>query len=680
MFSVCSVDDLSIPGEVVCEAETKKQIKMWFSPRSGKMRFVLKRRPKKPQQAVTSKDSKPHDPTSAYDFFPSPPHEKLLTEAKKSQPKCKKKPRKKTLTDINQQWGLVMGSQKNTTCGHEKESSGQTKEKLVSFCSQPLVIPSPNPESTSRDKSVMKMKLAWNESELDMGVIVCGKPTEKNSNDNLPYTCDISEENPTSEECLLSGGEMSLLKRGRQQTGSPTSLSKRSRRKEQSPSGDSFHSDILPKQASEESRNKTSPTTDCISSSPSTLIASALLTQRNPEDFQSARSPILPETPPISSNPARKEAQQVVPFSNKSPHNLSAKRNRKGETLLHVASIEGNLPAVEHLLKSGADPNVKDYAGWTPLHEACHHGHKEAVELLLQHGALLNATGYQNDVPLHDAVKNGHTRIVELLLLRGASRDAVNIFGQRPMDYAETEEMKSLLMLPVKNESSSITQCAEQINLNNPRDGPIVLLGSGLDPIQQQLLSKLAAVLKAKICTTFNSAVTHVVIPEYPVRSTMKCMLAVLTGCWILTLKWVEACLQTGAREQEEKYEIDGGPQRGRLNKEQLLPKLFDGCYFYFLGTFKEHNKDGLKELVKTGGGQILARKPKSDNDVTQTINTIAYHAEINSDQSFCTQYIIYDGSSSYNPEKIRQGKVWEVPAKWLIDCVVSFQLLPVKK
>lgn len=29
------------------------------------------------------------------------------------------------------------------------------------------------------------------------------------------------------------------------------------------------------------------------------------------------------------------------------------------------------------------------------------------------------------------------------------------------MDYAETEKMKSLLMLSVNNESSTVTQCAE---------------------------------------------------------------------------------------------------------------------------------------------------------------------------------------------------------------------------
>uniref|UniRef100_A0A8D0H1I2 BRCT domain-containing protein n=1 Tax=Sphenodon punctatus TaxID=8508 RepID=A0A8D0H1I2_SPHPU len=141
----------------------------------------------------------------------------------------------------------------------------------------------------------------------------------------------------------------------------------------------------------------------------------------------------------------------------------------------------------------------------------------------------------------------------------------------------------------------------------------------------------------------------------------------------------VETSLRAGAQEQEEKYEACNGAQRGRLNREHLFPKLFDGCYFYFLGTFKYHSSNDLKELVKAGGGHILMRKPKSDNDVTQTINTVAYHAEPSSDQSFCTQYIIYDATSKYNPDKIRQGKVWEAPSNWLIDCVMSFQLLPVK-
>ncbi|KAH0621710.1 hypothetical protein JD844_023301 [Phrynosoma platyrhinos] len=730
VFSPGSGGNRSAPEEKACVPGMKKEIKMWFSPRSRKMRFTLKRRSQKPE-AVVDKGNQPHALTSTYDFISSPPQE-TFGEEKKHQPKCKKKLRKKTLKDINQQWGLLERRRKNIS-GYPKDSSSEIKANLVSFCSQTVVIPSPDLKCTSEKRSVQ------NESELHTGGSTSVKTTSKSNS-----MCDFTEESLTSEECLFSRN--SATKRGRQLTGSPTSLRKRSKRKEQNIQGRSSLLKKLPGQSPQNLHGKTSPTFDAVRSSRSG-ITSAL---KNSEGFQCASGETFPGTPLKSNNVTQKGTQQTE-ASSKKPNNSSLKRNHKGETLLHIASIEvslkfgskppnalestgkrmiltseqdsrcdikvifkycvdviqkekekgtgkekekeeeeeeeeerkpgsvGDLSSVEHLLKSGADPNVKDYAGWTPLHEACNHGHKEIVELLLQHGALLNATGYQNDLPLHDAVKNGHMSIVELLLSHGASRDAVNIFGRKPVDYAETEEMKLILMLSSKNKSS-VTHCGEQVNRNHPREGPVVLLGSGLGPAKQQLLSKLAVVLKGSICMEFNSTVTHVIIPEHPVRSTMKCMMAVLTGCWILTFKWVEVCLQMGAREIEEKYEIDGGPRRGRLNKEQLLPKLFDGCYFYFLGVFKEHNKDDLKELVKAGGGQILLRKPKSDNDVTQAINTIAYHADINSDQSFCTQYIIYDGSSHYTPEKIRQGKVWEVPSKWLIDCVMSFQLLPVKQ
>ena len=93
--------------------------------------------------------------------------------------------------------------------------------------------------------------------------------------------------------------------------------------------------------------------------------------------------------------------------------------------------------------------------------------------------------------------------------------------------------------------------------------------------------------------------------------------------------------------------------------------------------TFKHHPKDNLIKLVTAGGGQILIRKPKPDSDVTQTINTVAYHAKPDSDQRFCTQYIIYEDLSNHRPERVQLGKVWMAPSSWFIDCVMSFELLP---
>ncbi|NXE26733.1 BARD1 protein, partial [Ardeotis kori] len=672
-----STEDMCTPTDSDLGKKNKKeQIKMWFSPRSRKIRCVLNKR-----EPETKSSDLCQDTSSVYDFFPSPPHEKPSKATKKPTQRQSKRMKKKHLADINKAWSLGKPEQK----GRVDEKT--PKEKCVTICSQPVVLCTPepnNPEETLQQESVKEADSSKNMENMEVSAQV--KSSEKKDNSEVVCPAQVSKEKNCATDTLLSlENETTPLKRGREQSRLPvTSQSKRPRRSERSSTGKpSRQADCLEElpQGCPDSPATEHKTPLQISSSVSKLTDSVMKT-RSSAVSQAINSPSLSK-PPSTPSTSKTCNQVGIPHSPsvlKSPGgNTIARRNYKGETLLHLASIKGDLAAVEQLLKNGADPNVKDNAGWTPLHEACNHGHREVVELLLQYKALVNTTGYQNDSPLHDAVKNGHVSIVELLLLHGASRDAVNIFGLRPVDYVESEKMKSVLMLPVKNESFSLNQPSQTLSPSQSRDGPLGVLGSSLSSEQQKLLNKLATVLKARRYTEFNSRVTHLVIPDVPLPSTVQCMMAVLTGCWVLKFGWVQACLQTAAREQEEKYEIQGGPQRGRLNREQLLPKLFDGCYFYFLGSFKRHQKTDLVELVKTAGGQILVRQPKPDSDVTQTINTVAYHAESTSDQRFCTQYVIYDVSSKFKPEKIRQGKVWMAPSSWLIDCVMSFQLLPVK-
>ncbi|NXW60912.1 BARD1 protein, partial [Eurystomus gularis] len=669
-----SAEDALTPTDPDLGKKNKKeQIKMWFSPRSRKIRCVLNK-----SQPKTKSDGLCQDTSSVYDFFPSPPHEKPSKPTKKPTQTQNKKMKKKHLADINKVWSLEKAEPKG---GVEEKTP---KEKCVTICSQPVVLCTPEPDGSEETLEQESIKEADSRKKTEDGEILPQvKSSEKKDDSEVLCPAQVSKEEKCATETSLSiENETTPLKRGRDQSRLlETPRSKRSRQSERSSTGKSgrqAHSLEKGPQHSPISPASEHRTPVQISSSVSKLTDTAMKT-RSSAVFQAINSPSLPKSPstPNTSNSCNEVRSPSVL---KSPGgNTIARRNHKGETLLHVASIKGDLAAVEQLLKNGADPNVKDNAGWTPLHEACNHGHKEVVELLLQHKALVNTTGYQNDSPLHDAAKNGHVNIVELLLLHGASRDAVNIFGLRPVDYAESEEMKSVLMLPAKNESFSLKEPSEALSPSQPRDGPLGILGSNLSAEQQKLLNKLATILKAQRCTEFNSRVTHLVIPDVPLPSTVKCVMAVLTGCWVLKFEWVRACLKTTVREQEEKYEIQGGPQRGRLNREQLLPKLFDGCYFYFLGSFKRHQKSDLVELVKAGGGQILVRQPKPDSDVTQTINTVAYHAESASDQRFCTQYVIYDVSSKFKPEKIRQGKVWMAPSSWLIDCAMAFQLLPVQ-
>ncbi|NWS37460.1 BARD1 protein, partial [Probosciger aterrimus] len=670
-----STEGMSTPTtSKVGQKNKKEEIKMWFSPRSRKIRCIVNK-----SHTKTKSDDLFQDMFSVYDFISSPPHEKPSKLTKKPTQRQSKKMKKKRLADINKVWSLEKHEQK----GRVEEKT--PKEKCVTICSHPVVLCTPesnSPEEIVQQESVKEADCSKNTENVE----ILPQVKSPGNKDNSEVVClpQVSKKKIGSTETSLPiGNEAMPLKRQREQSRLPVvSQSKRPRRTERSIIGKSVNrADCLEEfpQGIPISPVTEHKTPVQLSSSVSKL-ADTVMKTRSSAVSQAINSPSESPSTPSTSKTCNQVGIPYSPSVLKSPGgNAVARRNYKGETLLHVASIKGDLAAVEQLLKNGADPNVKDNAGWTPLHEACNHGHREVVELLLQYRALVNTTGYQNDSPLHDAARNGHVSIVELLLLHGASRDAVNIFGLRPVDYAESEKMKSVLMLPVKNESFPLNQPSEVLSFSQPRDGSLGILGSNLSVEQQKLLNKLVTVLKARRYTDFNSRVTHLVIPDVPMSKTVQYMMAILTGCWVLKFEWVRACLRTTVREQEEKYEIQGGPQRGRLNREQLLPKLFDGCYFYFLGSFKHHQKSDLVELVKAAGGQILVRQPKPDSDVTQTINTVAYHAESTSDQRFCTQYVIYDVSSKFKPEKIRQGKVWMAPSSWLIDCMMSFQLLPVK-
>ncbi|ELV13530.1 BRCA1-associated RING domain protein 1 [Tupaia chinensis] len=584
------------------DAQNKKNsIKMWFSPRSKKVRYVVSKVSVQTQPQMTKDENAE---ASMYEFVSPSPLAGATEGAKKAPTRSGKKQKKKTLAKINKEWNLKV--EKDSKLG----SKEQVKEKLVSFSNQVFVTASPqgNGEidllaSNSSVESECSGSLA--EVFLPLAEHIESPGTENGSEGGTPEE-KVSKTIPRIEKALP------LDHNGKRTCHSrlPSPISKRCRRSILSTSGEAVKQTAL---------SGNIPLRDHLSPPSSKLKADDTSGRKNSNALDESISLTPGTPPPILNNSGYRRMMSSPSAAKPLPSSLMAmKRNHRGETLLHLASIK---------------------------HEACNHGHLKVVELLLQHKALVNTTGYQNDSPLHDAVKNGHVDIVKLLLSHGASRNAVNIFGLRPVDYTDSENMKSLLLLPEKNESSSTSHCSV-VNTRQRRDRPLVLIGSGLSSEQQKMLSELAVILKAKKCTEFDS-----------------------TG--------VKACLQTKVCEQEERYEILKGSQRSRLNREQLLPKLFDGCYFYFGGTFKHHPKDNLIKLVAAAGGQVLSRKPKPDSDVTQTINTVAYHAKPDSDQRFCTQYIIYEDFSNYRPERVRQGKVWMAPSSWFIDCVMSFELLP---
>jgi ankyrin repeat protein len=132
-----------------------------------------------------------------------------------------------------------------------------------------------------------------------------------------------------------------------------------------------------------------------------------------------------------------------------------ARRTPFGWTLLHMASFGGNVPAVELLLRKGAevndrarskfrntplqtallsgqagtakalldhgaDPLVRQVKGTTPMHEAALLGRIDLLQLLVEHGAELNSVADNGQTPLAEALRGHHPEAVEWLRAKGA--------------------------------------------------------------------------------------------------------------------------------------------------------------------------------------------------------------------------------------------------------------------
>jgi len=330
--------DVSTPTDSDFGKKDKKgQIKMWFSPRSRKIRCVLNK-----SQPETKSDDCCPDTSSIYDFFPSPPHEKPSNPTKKPTQRQSKKMKKKHLVDINKAWSLEKPEQKG---GAEEKTP---KEKRVTICSQPVVLCTPelnSPEETLQQESVKEAPP--NKNTENVNILPQVKSSEKKDNREVACPAQVSKENNcATETSLLIENETTPLKHGREQSRLPvTSQSKRPRRTERSITGTPGRQadclEELPQHCpiSPAAEHKT----PVQSSSAVSKLAGTAMKTRSSAVLQTVNSPLLSKAPSTPST--SKTCNQVgIPHSPsvlKSPGgNTIAKRNYKGETLLHVASIK----------------------------------------------------------------------------------------------------------------------------------------------------------------------------------------------------------------------------------------------------------------------------------------------------------------------------------------------------
>ncbi|XP_037785057.1 BRCA1-associated RING domain protein 1-like [Penaeus monodon] len=395
----------------------------------------------------------------------------------------------------------------------------------------------------------------------------------------------------------------------------------------------------------------------------------------------------------IKSIPITPDSKKIMKIADLSALGMSPntpainKRNSKGETPLHVACIKGDAVKVQSLLSEGANPNTKDNAGWTPLHEACSHGFLAIAKVLLQHGAIVDVPGGNNEIPLHDAVTQGMVEVIKLLRSWGASDTARNLHGQTPRSLANlcngAEELLCALDTPVD-------ESLKRPLLQLPLQEKVILLGSGLSSVQAKNFERFSKLLRARIVPDFSFDVTHVIaecVQDQAVcQRTLKYMMAVASGKWILSHRWMEDCITQELVLNPEKYEVSGSnhnassnaPMQARTNAAKMRPGLFNGCHMFLWGNFREPNpsKKEVEGLIKAGGGVILAREPNPES-IPEKEQTVPYHSTPDGPLATCSHYIIYQEGSVEPQLKYDMTHIKSLPLSWLIDCVDHFLLVP---
>ncbi|CAH9129465.1 unnamed protein product [Cuscuta epithymum] len=184
------------------------------------------------------------------------------------------------------------------------------------------------------------------------------------------------------------------------------------------------------------------------------------------------------------------------------------------------------------------------------------------------------------------------------------------------------EKPKSRKSATSENHINSSKITAEQLDIwSTSPEGPKewVLCGSALSSDDKCTLVKFAKMCGATVSKLWSSDVTHVIAAadsEGACTRTLKVLMAILCGKWILSMDWVRACMKANCPVNEEPFEINldnhgccNGPKTGRLRASSNAPKLFAGLRFYPSGDFLAAYLKDLLELTKVAGGTILQGK-----------------------------------------------------------------------
>ncbi|EXB51997.1 Protein BREAST CANCER SUSCEPTIBILITY 1-like protein [Morus notabilis] len=219
----------------------------------------------------------------------------------------------------------------------------------------------------------------------------------------------------------------------------------------------------------------------------------------------------------------------------------------------------------------------------------------------------------------------------------------------------------------------------------------LVLCCSALTNSEQEIVSEFERISGVTVSKKWESNVTHVIAStdeSGACKRTLKVLMGILDGKWILSMKWINACMEATKLVDEECFEITvdthgirDGPRLGRLRVQNKQSKLFDGFKFYFMGEFLPSYKGYLQDLITAAGGTVLHRKPVSGygkglpSGSTTTETFVIYSLEL-SDQSDPTKRILIVNRKRSDAEALASSSGAKVVSNsWVLNSIAASKL-----
>ncbi|PNH01094.1 Ankyrin repeat, PH and SEC7 domain containing protein secG [Tetrabaena socialis] len=129
---------------------------------------------------------------------------------------------------------------------------------------------------------------------------------------------------------------------------------------------------------------------------------------------------------------------------------LQAREDVLGMMPLHVACENGELEAVEFLVKKRVDVDAGDHFKVTALHLAAIEDHADIADVLLKARADPKPADVEGDLPIHWAATKGHSQVIELLARKNSPVDTPNKKGWTPLHRAAYNGRKEAVVTLVK--------------------------------------------------------------------------------------------------------------------------------------------------------------------------------------------------------------------------------------